>query len=118
MTLRHLLLAPLSFLLLALVSCTSLSAFDADLAAGTAALVPAANLACESATVLDPSGATALCTAIDATGAAVGATITVIEDAVSIAALLTRTAPKIPATKVLLENELARRVGAKIAGGK
>ncbi len=73
---------------------TQLSAFDQDIAKGQAALVRAENLACTTAILLDPGGATAICTAIDATGAAVGAAFTVVEDAASIAQLVQVAAPK------------------------
>jgi hypothetical protein len=102
--------------ILALVAaCTpaQLSAFDAAIAQGTAALVPAENLACEGAALLDPSGSTAVCTAIDATGAAIGATFTVVEDVQAITALVARAAPKVPATAEVLKTAVAARKAAK-----
>jgi len=67
------------------------SAFDAQIAAGQAALVPAEDLACSVDIVADPTGAKAVCYAIDQTGSLVGAAMTVAEDVASIAALAAKT---------------------------
>ncbi len=98
-------------------ACTAaqLTAFDQAIQQGSAALVPVENLACSSATLLDPTGATAICAAVDTTGAAVGAAFVVAEDAASIAALLAKTAPKSPAVGVVLQTALSARVAARKA---
>ena len=119
MTLLKKALLPLAVLLASLLAFSEegcnpaqLSAFDQAIEAGQAALVPAESIACASATLLDPSGKTAICSTIDATGAAVGAAFTVAEDAAGIAALLNRTAPKSPAVGEALKTALAARVAA------
>ena len=62
---------------------------------------------------LDPSGKTAVCAAVDAAGTAVGSTFTVIEDVQAVAALLSKTAPKLPATSAALKAGVTMRVQAK-----
>jgi hypothetical protein len=96
-------------------ACTAaqLSAFDQDIAKGQAALVPAENLACTTAAALDPSGATAICSAVDTTGAVVGAAFTVIEDAASIAQLVQVAAPKSAAVTEALHTAMAAKKAAK-----
>lgn len=96
------------------VSCTSLSTFEAEIAKGQAALIPAENLACEAATDLDPSGATALCTEIDTAGNAVGLGITVVEDAASIAALLKQAFGKTDSAKAALAQFHSAKFHAKV----
>jgi hypothetical protein len=66
------------------------TAFDQAIATGNAALVPAENLSCTAATILDPTGATAICSVIDASGAAIGTTFTVVESVQAIAALIAK----------------------------
>jgi hypothetical protein len=94
----------------AIAGCTpaQVTAFDSVIAQGQAALVPAENLACLGATELDSSGATAICTAIDIAGNAIGTVFTVVENAPSVVALLAKTAPKTPAVSAAL-------LGAKAA---
>jgi hypothetical protein len=86
-------------------ACTAaqLTAFDQAIEQGQSALVPAENLACEAAMEFDPTGKTAVCSIIDATGTAVGDVINVIEDAQSIAALVRKAAPKNTATAAKLK---------------
>jgi hypothetical protein len=84
------------------LSCASTSALDAQLAAGQALIVPAESYACEAATDIDPTGATALCTEIDAAGNAIGAGITVVEEVGWIANLIKNTIGKTDATKQAL----------------
>jgi hypothetical protein len=73
--------------------CTSaqLTAFETAIATGQAALVPAEDLACTVANVVDPSGASADCQKIDSTGALVGEVFTITENAPAIANLVAKT---------------------------
>lgn len=89
--------------------CTAaqVSAFDAAIAAGSAALVPAEQLSCSAALDLDPSGGTAICAVIDAAGNAIGAGFQVLENAQAIAALLTKAPVKLPATQAVLDQTKA-----------
>jgi len=111
-----------SLALVALTACggtlaANLAAFTTAIEQGQAALVPAENVACEAATLLDPTGATADCTIIDGTGAAVGATFVVLEDAAAVAALVQATAVKTtPVVSAVLKADIVRRVTAKGLG--
>jgi hypothetical protein len=96
----------------------ALSAFDQAIAAGSAAVVPIENLACEAAEDIDPTGATAVCTEIDATGAAIGTVFTTIQTTqAAVNALLKATAPKTaPVVNVLTSGHSAIR--AKLVARK
>ncbi len=90
---------------IALMGCTpaQLAAWDTAIKSGAAAVVPAENLACAIATA---AGDTAVCAQIDATGAVIGQAFTVIEDAPSIAALLSK-APMKPAAQAIVAAKIA-----------
>lgn len=77
---------------------SALNAIDQALTRGAAVVVAAENLACEAAVDIDPSGATAVCTQIDAAGNATGAVFTTVATtAAAVQALLASTQPKTPA---------------------
>ncbi len=92
-----------------LLACTpaQLAAWDNAINVGSAAVVPAENLACSAATELDPTGATAVCAYVDATGNAVSAGFQVVESVQAIVALLAATSPKVPATVTVLNQAKA-----------
>ena len=93
---------------IALMGCTpaQLAAYDQAIKTGQAALIPAENLACQIASAADPTGATAVCAQIDATGNVIGQAFTVAEDAPSILALLAK-APMKPAAQAVVSAKIA-----------
>jgi len=98
---------------------SSLAAFDAAIAQGSALVAPAVDAACELATDLDPSGATAVCTYLDAAGNAAGVVFaTLPTDAAAVSALLKTTPAKTPAVSQVLAAGhtmiLAKKVGATV----
>jgi hypothetical protein len=103
--------------LASLPDCTParLAAWATAVSAGSAAVVPAESLACIAANDLDPSGASAICSVVDASGAAIGAGFVVAEDVQAIAKLLSATAPKLPATVTLLEMAKGAAKSRKLA---
>jgi hypothetical protein len=87
-----------------IAGCTpaQLQALNSALQSGQSALVPAEALACQLAADIDPTGGTAICTAVDASGNALGLGFTVVEDVTAIVALLSHTTPTTTsATKAL-----------------
>jgi hypothetical protein len=103
--------------LIASVGCASLAAFDQAIATGAAAVVSAEGLACEAATDLDPSGASAICIDIDAAGNAIGTVFaTLPTDAAIVTALLTKTAaPTATVAQILAQGHIQIMLPANVA---
>ena len=104
-------------LALVLAACTpaALQAVENALQSGQAAVVPAEALACAVASDLDPSGATALCAYVDATGNVVSAVFQVAETVADIAALCQHTKAPSAQALVVLHAEERQRVAARKA---
>ena len=102
-------------LALALMACTpaALQSLESALQTGQSAVVPAEALACAVATDLDPSGATALCAYVDATGNVVSAVFQVAETVADIAALCQHTTAPTAQALVVLHAEERQRVAAR-----
>jgi hypothetical protein len=88
---------------------TTLAQWAADIQAGKSAVVPAEQLACDIASVVDPSGSTAVCADIDSAGNIISDTFLVTEDATSVANLIKN-------TPVALRTKVSEKFKEKKAG--